>query len=288
MVILAVVYLATLQPGPPTMAEASTVAGCRGPVAGGCVEVRITATGGHAGPPATIRELQMNVCHSGVADCFQPADKSTIEAAGMIDRYQPTVVTLNEICASDIVDNASPVPAAMLALARRDHDPTVFALFTPAVNKFTGLQYRCVDGDMYGIGIIGRGTVGQATHHVYRDQLATTDEERVAICAPFDGNTDICTTHLESDSGAVALGQCRELLGQDGYLDQVRARTDDPPTIVAGDFNLRHIQDCAPADWSIADDDGVQQLTTDLPLIASRTVPTHFTDHPALVTDMRR
>jgi hypothetical protein len=285
--VVAVVLVAVAQSGPLTTAVASAGTGCRGPVGAGCVEVAITSTDGlPVVAPATVRELQMNVCHSGVASCFEPDDRSTIEAAGMVTRFLPTVVTLNEICAADIVDTASPIPAAMARIARRARDATVFAVFAPAVNRYTGEPFRCADGDLYGIGLIGRGTVGTVVHHVYRDQLASSDEERVAVCAPVDGY-DICTTHLESDNGAVALRQCRELMSPTGYVSQVRARTTRPPTMVAGDFNLRDVGACTPSTWAVTGDGVVQHVAvTGLRLTATRTVATHHTDHPALVVDL--
>lgn len=285
--VVALVLVAVAQSGPLTPALAAAGTGCRGPAGEGCVEVEITATGGRpVKDPAMIRELQMNVCHSGVAPCFEPDDLSTIEAAGMITRFLPTTMTLNEICAADIIDTASPIPAAMIRIARQLRDATVFAVFAPAVNRYTGQPFRCADGDLYGIGIIGRGTVGAVSHHVYRDQLASTDEERVAVCAPTDGY-DVCTTHLESDNGFVALGQCRELMNPAGYVGDVRARTAEPPTVVAGDFNLPNIGDCTPPPWTVTGDGIVQHVAaTGLLVTATLTVPTQHTDHPALVVDL--
>lgn len=285
----AAVWVMSVPGGPAPAAVAATVADCRGPVDGGCVEVRVTPTGGFAtGAAPTLRELQMNVCHSGFATCFQPDDRSTREAALMITRYQPSVVTLNEICAEDILADSAPIPAAMFAIARDHADASMFAVFAPAVNRDTGLPYRCADGDLYGIGIVGRGTVGLATHHVYRDQFAGTNEERVAVCAPIDG-AGLCTTHLESDDGVVAAGQCRELMAPAGIVDDVGYPTARPPTVVAGDFNLRDLAGCAPPGWHVTGDGIVQHvLTYGLRIVATRVAPTRYTDHPALVVDLAR
>lgn len=283
--VVALVLVAVAQAGPLPVALASA-ADCRGAVGAGCAEVHVTSVGGAAvTDPATIRELQMNVCHSGIAECFEPDDMSTIEAAGMITRFAPTVVTLNEICAADIENTAAPIPAAMLRLARARRAATVFAVFAPAVNRLTGQPLRCVNGDLYGIGIVGRGTVGQVTHHVYRDQLAASDEGRVAVCAAVDGD-DVCTTHLESESGAVAARQCAELLGQGGFVAGERKLT-EPPAMVAGDFNLRDVAGCVPQGWGATGDGIVQHVTaTGLRITATKVVPTHHTDHPALVVDL--
>jgi hypothetical protein len=288
--VVAVVCAAYVQgvTGPPApAAAASTVTStCRDAVGTGCVEVRITPTGGRPTPTRTVRELQMNLCHSGVAHCYRGAG-ATAEAAGVIDGYLPSVVTLNEICAADILDATAAIPSAMTAIARRAGDATVYELFTPAVNRTTGRPYRCTDGDLYGIGIVGRGAlVGPVGHHLYRAQYARTDEGRVAVCAPADGY-DVCTTHLESDDRAVAADQCRELMNPDGYASRVRRSTDEPPMVVAGDFNLPDLRGCLPTPWLARGDGDVQHVnTTGLRFTAVWTVHMRYTDHPAFLVDL--
>lgn len=286
LVLFALIVAATLQTGPVTTAVASTVADCRGPIGQGCVELRITPISDRpVVPGSAIREIQMNVCHSGYADCWQPDDRSTTEAAQVIAVNQPTVVTLNEICAADIIDDTSPVPAAMIAIARRQHDSTVFALFAPAIDHRTGQPYRCTSGDLYGIGIVGRGIVGAPIHHHYQAQIPGDAEQRVMVCAPVD-SFDMCTTHL-ADDGLVAPLQCQELMNPNGFISDYRRTTDDRPTLIGGDLNMRDMTGCAPPGWAVTGDGIVQHVLADgLHLVDTRVVPMHFTDHPALIVDL--
>jgi hypothetical protein len=277
---------------PPTHALSSTFGStCRGAVVAGCVEMRTTVVGGQGGTASpVVRELQMNLCNSGMAGCYRD-DRSLAEAAELITRYTASVVTLNEICAGNVLGTGAAIPSAMAGIARRQGDAMVFAVFTPAVNRYTEMPYRCVNGDMYGIGIVGRGRAGTPAHYLYQRQFAQSDEERAAVCVPV-GGYDICTTHLESDNSAVAIGQCHELMDRGGHVSTFRRAAGDRPTIVAGDFNLApagtpDIRDCLPAGWVRRGDGGVQYvLATGLAVTSTQTVHMRYTDHPALVTEL--
>jgi hypothetical protein len=263
---------------------------CRGVVLAGCVETRTIVVGPAGTASPVIHELQMNLCNSGMAECYRN-DRSPAEAAGLITRYTASVVTLNEICADNVLGIGAAIPSAMAAIARQQGDATVFAVFTPAVNRYTEMPYRCVNGDMYGIGIVGRGTAGVSAHYLYRRQYTPSDEERAAVCVVV-GDYDICTTHLESDNSAVAIGQCHELMDQGGHVGDFRGTNGARPTVVAGDFNLAlggtpDIRDCVPPDWVRRGDGGVQHvLATGLRFTSTRTVHMRYTDHPALVTEL--
>lgn len=239
--------------------------------------------GAAATPDATtVREIQFNLCDSGRAACFHDG-RSPGEAAGVIDRYAPTVVTLNEVCSRDVLDATAPIRAAM---ARVAGTAAVVAAFTPARNSVTHGPYRCVDGDEYGIGLVVRGP-GPATaraRYLYRAQFTRTDEHRVALCVAV-GGTDFCTTHLESDDRAVAAAQCRELMATDVPAFRAAAR---PPTVVGGDLNLATA--CTPAGWHALGDGGVQHVlwAGGFRLASTRTVAMHDTDHPAFLVDLTR
>lgn len=232
-----------------------------------------------ADPSPTVRELQMNLCHSGEANCYQGA-RTTAEAAGLITRYRPFVVTLSEICAADILSADSPLRIAMAGIGG-----PVFAVFAPAVHRGTGRPFRCTDGDQYGIGIIGHGALlGTTRHYLYQHQYTISPEERVAVCAETDGY-DVCTSHLESDNPGVAVNQCHELMSTD--VPDFRNATGQPPTVVAGDFNLVGIGFCVPSGWAASSDGIVQHvLSNGLRPVAIRTVHMRYTDHPALIVDL--
>ncbi len=284
LVLAVAVVLAASVPVARQPAATWTVAGCLGGVGTGCVEIRVTPTGGRPVVASNVRELQMNLCHSGEAHCYRGA-RTTAEAAGVIGDYAPTVVTLNEVCSADVVDADAPVPAAMTMIARQHGDASEFALFAPAVHRGTGVPFRCTDGDLYGIGLVGRGTfLGTARHYLYTHQLTRSPEERVAVCAEVAGY-DACTTHLESDDGDVAAAQCRELMG--ARVEDFRAATGRPPTLVAGDLNETGIGFCVPSGWTAAGDGALQHVMADgLAVRSVRTVHLRFTDHPALIVDL--
>jgi hypothetical protein len=145
-----------------------------------------------------------------------------------------------------------------------------------------------VNGDLYGIGIVGRGAApaGPPTRYEYRSQYTRSDEGRVALCATA-GDLDVCATHLESDSATVATRECGELLGRGGDVDRFR-RGQDRPSVVAGDLNLgATVSACAPG-WSDLGDRGVQHVLWNgaLRMTGSRIVPMRYTDHPALLVDL--
>jgi hypothetical protein len=288
LLLLAVVWAVSIPAAASSTAASST---CRDPDTQGCVQIEITSVATTASVQlGTFRELQMNLCNSGQAGCYAH-DRSPGEAAALIRRYRPVVVTLNEICARNILDPRGAISLAMAGVAGQDGDTTAFAMFTPALDRTTGMPYHCTDGDLYGIGIVGRGlAVSDPTRFLYRNQKPTTPELRAAVCATVDGY-DICTTHLESDGAAVAAAQCRELM--DDHVSQFRQATADRPTVVGGDLNLGDLGQqpalgCVPRDWHSQGDRGVQHVlwTDDFHFVAARTIHLRYTDHPALLVDL--
>ncbi|HEX3593375.1 MAG TPA: endonuclease/exonuclease/phosphatase family protein [Pseudonocardiaceae bacterium] len=287
-VLLLVVVVLCLAPIQGAATQQPTAGGtCRSIVSAGCVEAEVIDTGGHDAPDPALAVLQFNLCDSGQADCYAQG-RSPGEAAGVIERYRPDVVTLNEICSRDVLAAEAPITAELTRLAHEDGDPTAFALFTPAIDEVTGRPYHCVNGDLYGIGIVGRGPAlaGPPTRYVYRSQYIRSGEGRVALCVRF-GGADVCTTHLESDSGAVASRECGELLAANGYLDRFQG-TAHRPAVVAGDLNLgASMGGCAPG-WRGRGDRGVQHVLWRgaLRLSETRIIPMRDTDHPALLAGL--
>ncbi|HEX3647751.1 MAG TPA: hypothetical protein VHV49_04945 [Pseudonocardiaceae bacterium] len=284
--LLAVVAVALLLPsGTAAAPDATAASTCADPAAQGCVRTSTVRVGPETATATTVRAIQFNLCDSGIAPCYTH-DRSPGEAAAVIDRYAPTVVTLNEICSRNVLDATAPIPAAMARVAAAAGDSTVVAAFTPAVNSIAHAPYRCVNGDEYGIGLVVRGP-GPATaraRYLYRVQFARTGEHRVAACLAV-GGTDFCTTHLESDDRAVAAGQCRELMDTDVPAFRTATR---PPTVVGGDLNL--LTACTPPGWGARGDRGVQHVlwAGGFRLAFTRTIAMHDTDHPALLVDLTR
>jgi hypothetical protein len=217
------------------------------------------------GTGTPVRVLQMNLCGSGIAHCF--TGRSVPEAASVIRAQAPDVVTLNEICQSD-VDSL-----------RRAMDGTVVAAFRAAGDRRTGGPFRCRDGQPYGIGLLARGVAHGIDGGLYPVQDPGDPEERVWLCASLDGFT-ACTTHLANTSATVALGQCRYLL----------ARV-PRPAVLGGDLNLgsRDGRACVPAGYADVDDGEVQHVlaTPGTTVVSSASIAmAGTTDHPALLATL--
>lgn len=218
----------------------------------GCV---LALTGGSPSS-RTVRVLQLNLCDSGIAECY--TGRSVAEAAAVIRATAPDVVTLNEVCRGDV------------AVLSPGFD---VAEFRAAGDRRTGGPFRCRDGADYGIGLLVRDPRGRyrTTSGLYPAQDLRDPEERVWLCV--DSGLRICSTHLASTSTVVARAQC-------GYLMSTVARG---PTVVGGDFNLGDVRPCrGPVHRS---DGAVQQVvaTAGFSVGSWRTVDMRgTTDHPGL------
>jgi hypothetical protein len=237
--------------------------------------------------------LQLNLCNSGVAPCYA-GGQSVPEAYNVILRTAPDVVTLNEVCKSDVTTSLFPTMAEMYPA-----DWTFWA-FMPAGNRNTGAPYQCANGDQYGIGILGHVPADQWTGveglgNIYPDAYQDgTTEQRAWLCAAALGNYYACTTHLTSRDAAIAFDQCNYFMSGVipavwDYEGQYR------PTVVGGDFNLKYnafpydIQDCVPSGWYRKGDGDVQHVmaTNDLPFVSSQEIPMTHTDHPGWLVRTR-
>jgi hypothetical protein len=235
--------------------------------------------------------LQMNLCNSGFAGCYE-GGQSIPEAAGVIKAQRPDVVTLNEVCDGDVT--------GALATAMRQTWPAdrVFAQFQPAWNRGDNAPYRCRNGQQYGIGVLGHiapaawaGT--EVRSGIYPAQNTGSNEERAWVCVYAVGNYYACTTHLESDVGSVALAQCQYLMAT--AVPAIRgALGGNLPAVVGGDLNLRYggspnAQSCVPAGWFRKGDNSVQHVlaTSDFGFVSTRKTGMSHTDHPAWQVNLR-
>src|SRR5262249_34727965 len=174
------------------------------------------------------RELQMNLCNSGLAGCYTLNNgHSVAEAYDVIRSAAPDLVTLNEICRSDAM-------TSLLPAMRQDWPGDwVFASFMPAYDRRTAGPYRCADGEQYGVGSLGRVAAARwhgvtAAGALYPDfyagvhtQDSRSEERRAWLCTVAVGNYNGCTTHLASTNLEVAAHQCRYLTG--GVLPAIAA-----------------------------------------------------------------
>jgi len=229
--------------------------------------------------------LQVNLCNSGVAGCYA-GGQSIPETAALVRAYHPDVLTLNEVCRGD-GDRG-------LVQAMRQSWPgdRTFQAFAPAWDQRRQAPYLCQNGEQYGVGIIGHIAQGRRAGVDLRGgrypvQDATSDEARAWLCVRVVGSYDACTTHLAANAAAVAMAQCRHLMG----TAIPRAWADMggySPTVVAGDLNVRHggepdVQDCVPAGWLRTGDGEVQHVmaTGDSTVRSTGKIAMRHTDHDA-------
>ncbi|GDY33381.1 hypothetical protein [Gandjariella thermophila] len=258
---------------------------------------RVRATGRGA-VSRTFRELQLNLCHGGIAPC---GDDSTLPEIDALlrqlsgSRTPPDLITLNEVCRDDI--------ARHLASSMADVWPAdkVFFLFAPAVDGNRGgamAPYPCADGDAYGNAVIGH--VPDAQYHglagLYGTYTAQTadPEKRSFGCLYLARHYYACTTHLEVADRAVAMRQCVTLMievipflaGHEGG---------NLPTVVGADLNLRdgaespqNVRHCVPAGYHRAGDGDVMHVMVsgDIGLARTDRFPLRHTDHNAFLVTM--
>lgn len=225
--------------------------------------------------------LQLNLCNSGLAGCYD-GGRAVPEAATAIQGSAPDVVTLNEICQNDVVQLSS-------TLAGVYSGSTVVWAFKAAGDRRTGAPYKCKNGQDYGIGLIAHIPGTYAGHQIfsglYASQDAASAEQRAWLCLHATGSYYACTTHLASTSGAVALAQCQDLTNQ--IIPSVRSADGGyAPTVLGGDLNMKYrgspnAQSCVPPGYFRKGDGDVQHVmaTTDFTFSSSRKIAMNHTDH---------
>jgi hypothetical protein len=220
-------------------------------------------------PPAmaatTVKVLQLNICHSGIAGCYH-GDSVMTKAISVITSTQPQVVSVNEACSGDV----EPLRQAM-GPAR-----TAFV----AARRLDGTPVTCVNGQQYGNIIMVAETLAGTTSAsgLFTNQDGG-NEQRAWACLPA-GRLSACTAHMSASSGSTALAQCKELLN--------RAAGYPRPTVVSGDINLRYqgspnVQDCNPSGFYRKGDGDVQHIfaSTNLTFVSSSKINmSGTTDHP--------
>jgi hypothetical protein len=118
----------------------------------------------------TLRMLQMNLCNSGLAGCYE-GGRAVTEAYSKITAQRPDVVTLNEICAGDIQQLWLAMQAVWPGQVGDDARGKTLA-FKPAFNASTGQNYKCANGQEFGNGILWRSTdpAGPKASGIYANQ----------------------------------------------------------------------------------------------------------------------
>ncbi|WP_053720331.1 endonuclease/exonuclease/phosphatase family protein [Saccharothrix sp. NRRL B-16348] len=233
--------------------------------------------------PATaataFKVLQLNLCNSGVAGCYQ-GGLAVGEAVTMIQRRVPDVVSVNEVCLSDLPRLTAAVGA------------TAEYRFAFARRKSTDSNIECTDGrGAYGSGIIVKEGIRTSGNGTYTAQ-DSGNEVRAWACALSDvrGFT-ACTTHL-STTGTTALAQCRELVPAT-VLSYDPTGSATTRHVVVGDLNLKYspgsatnAQNCVPSGWFRKGDGDVQHvIARTLTFVSTQVYAMSRTDHPAFVVN---
>jgi endonuclease/exonuclease/phosphatase family metal-dependent hydrolase len=234
-------------------------------------------------PAPQVRILQLNLCNSGIAGCF--TGRATATAAAVIRAEAPDLVTLNEICSTDV---------AILEDALAD---AVTSAFQAARDARTGAPYRCRAGGEYGIGVLARWPQvpgSTPAGGIYPAQDPDDPEQRAWLCldAAATPAVTVCTTHLAYTRRDVAQAQCEHLLGT--VIAQVRAR--GAPVVLGADLNLGsgddpQLRSCVPPGFVLAGDGGQQHViaTPGFAVSDVRSVDLRgSTDHPGLLVTLRR
>jgi hypothetical protein len=224
-----------------------------------------------ASAATTVKVLQLNICHSGVASCYSGAEPVMAKAVSVIGSTRPQVLSVNEACSGDVARLQTAMGASravFVAAQRRDGTPVT-----------------CSNGQQFGnILIVVSALAGSSPITGRYATQDTGNEMRVWACLPA-GGISACTTHLSASSGTVALAQCKDLLGRAVGLAR--------PTVVSGDMNLRYqgspnVQDCNPSGFYRKGDGSVQHVfaSNNLTFVSGTTISmSGTTDHPAwLVT----
>jgi endonuclease/exonuclease/phosphatase family metal-dependent hydrolase len=217
-------------------------------------------------PPPAYTVMQMNLCLSGLAGCFDyPAVVD--EATARIRDAHPDAVTFNEACQGDVT-----------RIARR---AGYHLRFTRVV--YRGTRLRCVRPG--GRGLFGDAVLTKAAITGTESRDFTTQagiERRRWLCAGT-ADVDVCTAHLNTRSTVEVAGndaQCREL------ADILARRA---PVVFAGDVNRRDA--CAPDGLWVRTDGAAHQApglqhvygSRELRSPSARVVPAAHTDHDVLI-----
>jgi len=236
-------------------------------LAGGCALIialsgcgapsRVTA------PGSTYTLMQMNLCLSGLAGCYDLAVLD--EAVDRIREARPDAVTFNEACQGDV-----------LRIARRTG---YHARFSRVI--YRGERLRCVrpgDRGLFGIAVLTRAAVERAESQDFEAQAGL--ERRRWLCVTTE--IDVCTAHLNTRSPV-------EIAGNDAQCAELAALLAGRTAIFGGDVNRR--DSCAPDGfWTRTDAaadqaPGLQHVygSGELRSPAAEVLPAAHTDHDVLV-----
>ncbi len=221
--------------------------------------------------------LQMNLCLSGFAECFDATRYPRVveEAIDVITARTPSAVTVNEACSGDI--------------ARVAKEAGYHLRFAPVLVH--GQWLPCADPysrGVYGNAVLTKQPIRSSAGRAFTAQVRG-EERRRWLCVETAGQVNVCTAHLSTRGSKAARAahrsQCNELAAV------VAARDNHGPVIAAGDINRQ--AGCAPAGvWTLTDAQASQrpgrQHSYGSPQKFRRPriqiLPATYTDHDFLLT----
>jgi endonuclease/exonuclease/phosphatase family metal-dependent hydrolase len=215
--------------------------------------------------------MQMNLCLSGLAGCYDPnvAD----EAIARIRATRPDAVTFNEACRRDVT---------RIARATGYH-----ARFTRVL--YGGKRLHCVDPGgrgLFGDAVLTKAAITDKEAKDFEGQAGP--ERRRWLCVGTRAGVDVCTAHLNTRSPV-------EVAGNEAQCDELAALlARRGPVIFGGDVNRR--SPCAPGGLWVRTDRAAGQAPGLQHVYGSRTLrspsakvlPAAHTDHDVLVVSARR
>jgi endonuclease/exonuclease/phosphatase family metal-dependent hydrolase len=227
-------------------------------------------------PPAassTYVLMQMNLCLSGLADCYGKAAYPAVveEAVARIREAHPDAVTFNEACRSDVA-----------RIARRTGYHLRFSRII-----YRGQRLRCVrpgGRGLFGDAVLTEAAIESTDNQDFKAQAGI--ERRRWLCVTTRADLDVCTAHLNTRSTIEVAGndaQCVELAAL--LARRASART----VTFGGDVNRRRA--CAPdgvwtrTDRSADQAPGLQHVygSDALRSPSAEVVPAKHTDHDVLL-----
>jgi endonuclease/exonuclease/phosphatase family metal-dependent hydrolase len=213
--------------------------------------------------------MQMNLCLSGLAGCYDPAAAG--EALARIRAAHPDAVTVNEACRGDVA-----------LIARR----TGYHLrFSRVI--YRGEPLRCVrpgGRGRFGDAVLTKAAVEKTDNRDFRTQAGI--ERRRWLCVTTGAGIDVCTAHLNTRTTT-------EVAGNEGQCDELSellaSRAAARSVVFGGDVNRR--DSCAPDGvWTRTDSSadqapGLQHVygSGALRSPSAQVVPASGTDHDFLL-----
>jgi endonuclease/exonuclease/phosphatase family metal-dependent hydrolase len=234
---------------------------------------------GHAGltrgTGSTFSLMQMNLCLSGLAGCYDRAAYPAVvlEAVARIREARPAAVTLSEACARD---------AGQIAESTGYH-----LRFARVI--YLGEQLSCRDPGgrgLFGDAVLTKAPIDASESRPFETQDSI--EQRRWLCVTTRPSIDVCTAHLNTrltiSDAATNDAQCAELAAL------LTRRADARTVAFSGDVNRRG--SCAPVGiWTRTDSSadqapGVQHVYGSAAALRSpsvQVVPADHSDHDVLL-----